>query len=173
MGPVGTLTELVALPDAPAPAALAGLPESLGDSHAQYLGHAQSPPGALTTTLNRATGRRIGLHIDNWDKLPCSTRHQARRRLCYNLGPGARYLILGDADIRTIARARHPHTDDLRAYAADHPLRCVRIRLDPGEGYLAPTELHPHDGSTQHQDQPSTVAFWLGHWPRGILRSLV
>ncbi|MFF7994749.1 hypothetical protein ACFZDG_33880 [Kitasatospora xanthocidica] len=53
------------------------------------------------------------------------------------------------------------------------PLRLYRLRLDPGEGYIAPTELLPHDGSTEDQDQPSTAAFWLGHWPRGTLTQLV
>ncbi|MGK5532877.1 hypothetical protein, partial [Streptomyces sp. URMC 129] len=66
-----------------------------------------------------------------------------------------------------------PHTDDLRTYtAAGHPLGCLRIRLNPGEGYITPTELLPHDGSTEAHDQPSTAAFWLGHWPRGTLPPL-
>ena len=29
----------------------------------------------------------------------------------------------------------------------------LRIRLDPGEGYITPTELLPHDGSTAGIDQ--------------------
>jgi hypothetical protein len=54
-------------------------------------------------------------------------------------------------------------TDDIRRYAAEgHPLRCVGIRLAPGDGYIAPTELLPHDGSTASSDSPSVVGFWLG-----------
>jgi hypothetical protein len=49
----------------------------------------------------------------------------------------------------------------------------MRIRLDPGEGYIAPTELLPHDGSTLTATAPSRIAFWLGHWPIGTLGSLV
>ncbi|MFJ9695788.1 hypothetical protein [Kitasatospora sp. NPDC101183] len=176
-----TLVELVKLPEGPVPADLAALVDPLGDRQAVHLGQAASPATALTTTPNHRDGRRIGLHVDNWDRLDYPTKHTGRRRLCFNLGPGTRYLLLGDLDIRAICRAlhhapesRYPHTDDLRAYAAGlQPLRCFRLRLEPGEGYIAPTELLPHDGSTEQQAEPSTAAFWLGHWPRGVLPTLV
>ncbi|MFF0412510.1 hypothetical protein ACFYUY_19000 [Kitasatospora sp. NPDC004745] len=157
------------------------LPGLLGDPEAVCLGRAASPAEALTTTRNHQDGRRIGLHVDNWDKLPYREKHRGRRRLCLNLGPGTRYILLGDVDIQAICRTVHndherqyPHTDDLRSYVARHePLRCFRIRLAPGEGYIAPTELMPHDGSTEDQPEPSTAAFWLGRWPRGVLPSLI
>ncbi|MFD7861343.1 hypothetical protein [Streptomyces sp. NPDC059783] len=139
----------------------------------QLLGCAASPGNWVTTTEDSATGRRIGLHVDNFDRLPYHRRHQGRRRLCLNLGPGPRYLLIGDHDVQQICRAIHdapqqhyPHTEDIRRYlAAGHPLRCLRIRLDPGDGYIAPTELLPHDGSTAGVDQPSVAAFWLGRSP--------
>ncbi|MER7845011.1 hypothetical protein ABTZ03_13835 [Kitasatospora sp. NPDC096077] len=176
-----TLVELVKLPDGPAPVSLAALADPLGDPDAVHLGQAASPAKALTTTPNYQDGRRIGLHVDNWDRLDYDSKDTGRRRLCFNLGPGACYLLLADLDIRTICRtlysdpgSRYPHTDDLRAYVASHrSLRVLRIRLDPGEGYIAPTELLPHDGSTEGQSEPSTAAFWLGHWPRGVLPALV
>ncbi|MEV0972047.1 hypothetical protein [Microtetraspora glauca] len=57
----------------------------------------------------------------------------------------------------------YPHTDDVRRYVADgHPLRCLRIRLEPGQGYIAPTEFLPHDGSTSYAEERSLAAFWLG-----------
>ncbi|MFB7907823.1 hypothetical protein ACFC1T_15435 [Kitasatospora sp. NPDC056076] len=176
-----TLVELVKLPDGPPPATLATLANRLGDPDAVHLGQATSPAKALTTTPNHQDGRRIGLHIDNWDRLHYQAKNTGRRRLCFNLGPGTRYLLLGSLDIRAVCRALHtdpedrfPHTDDLRAYTAlGLPLRVFRLRLDPGEGYIAPTELLPHDGSTEGQPQPSTATFWLGHWPRGVLASLI
>ncbi|PYC66729.1 hypothetical protein C7C46_31025, partial [Streptomyces tateyamensis] len=145
------------------------------------LGQAAGPAKALTTTPNYLDGRRIGLHVDNWDRLDYESKHTGRRRLCFNLGPGTRYLLLAELDIRTICRmlyadpvGRHPHTDDLRAYvASQQPLRVFRIRLAPGDGYIAPTELLPHDDSTEDQPEPSTAAFWLGHWPRGTLPMVV
>ncbi|MFD7137011.1 hypothetical protein [Streptomyces sp. NPDC059894] len=136
----------------------------------QLLGCTASPGNWATTTEDSATRRRIGLHVDNFDRLPYPRRHHGRRRLCLNLGPGPRYLLIGDHDIQQICRTLHadsgrhyPHTQHVRQYVTDgHPLRCLRIRLEPGDGYIAPTELLPHDGSTLGIDQPSVAAFWLG-----------
>ncbi|WP_033255525.1 hypothetical protein [Kitasatospora phosalacinea] len=149
-------------------------PRLLAAPHVTALGRTVSPPDAATTTTNHTDGRRIGIHLDNWDKLDYQHKADGRRRLCLNLGPGTRYLLVCDTDIQEICRTVrpdyatcYPHTDDLRAYiATGFPLTCLRIRLDPGDGYLAPTELLPHDGSTMGITEPSTAAFWLGHWPR-------
>lgn len=140
----------------------------------KLLGCTATPGNRATTTEDSDTGRRIGLHVDNFDRLSFHRRHQGRRRLCLNLGPGPRYLLIGDHDIQQICRTihaapdrRYPHTDDVRRYvAAGHPLRCLRIRLAPGDGYIAPTEFLPHDGSTAGMDQPSVAAFWLGRPPK-------
>lgn len=129
-----------------------------------------SPAGLLTSTEDTTTGRRIGLHVDNWDRLPYPVRQDSRRRLCINLGPGTRYLLVGDRDVTEICRVLRrdqgqycPHTDDVRQYVDDgHSLRCLRIRLEPGQGYIAPTELAPHDGSTSGAQTWSLAAFWLG-----------
>ncbi|MFE2326017.1 hypothetical protein ACFXD5_19165 [Streptomyces sp. NPDC059385] len=172
-----TLVEIVRPPfrdDLP----LEDLAHPLGDPDAVYLGQALAKPGMTTTTDNYEDGRLIGLHLDNWDKLSYADKHTGRRRICLNLGPGTRYIILGTLDAQAICRAvrgyRFPHTQDYRAYVASgRPIRIFRIRLAPGEGYIAPTEYLLHDGSTEGQDQPSAAAFWLGHWPRGVLPSLV
>ncbi|MFJ7204493.1 hypothetical protein ACIQWR_13275 [Streptomyces sp. NPDC098789] len=162
--------------------ALEDLARPMGDPDAVYLGQAQAKPGMITTTDNHENGRLLGLHLDNWDKLTYGDKHTARRRLCLNLGPGTRYIILGAIDAQHVSRAvhrmdyalRYPHTDDFRVYVADgRPLPVFRIRLAPGEGYVAPTEYLLHDGSSEGEDEPSAAAFWLGHWPRGALPSLV
>ncbi|MFD7015853.1 hypothetical protein [Streptomyces sp. NPDC059928] len=161
---------------------LEDLTRPLGDSVAVYLGQALAKPDMATTTDNYQDGRLLGLHLDNWDKLKYADKHTGRRRLCLNLGPGIRYIILGAVDAQTVCRSvhhndyprRYPHTEDFRAYVASgRPIPIFRIRLDPGDGYLAPTEYLLHDGSTEDQPLPSAAAFWLGHWPRGILPSLI
>ncbi|MBO0655555.1 hypothetical protein J1792_23075 [Streptomyces triculaminicus] len=181
--PDGALIELVRqpLPDTQVEAApdlhavAAGLYPFADRWPADFLGCVTNPGDAPTTTEDPATGRRLGLHVDNWDRLPYGRRHEGRRRLCLNLGPGVRYFLLGDREIEEIYRLVHPdpehhypHTDDVRRYVArGRPLQCLRIRLEPGDCYLAPTELLPHDGSTLDGEQPSTAAFWLGRWPAG------
>ena len=167
------IVELVTLPTGSAPARFADLATVMGDPQAEYVGHYSSGPGLPTTTPNPANDSFVGVHVDNFDRLDYRTKHEGRRRLSINLGPGARHLLLGTHDIRTIARAihrdhqhRYPHTSDLRAYvAAGLPIEVLRIRLEPGEGYIVPTELLPHDGSTENISEPSTAAFWLGNWP--------
>ncbi|WP_405088150.1 hypothetical protein [Microbispora sp. NBC_01389] len=138
----------------------------------ELLACADSLHGQATTTCDvHNGGRRIGLHVDNFDRLPYPGRLRSRRRLCLNLGPGTRWLLVCDCTITGICRAlgrdqagHLPHTDDVRAYVTGgHPLRCLRIRLEPGEGYIAPTEVLPHDGSTADADTWSCAAFWLGY----------
>ncbi|WP_435058611.1 hypothetical protein [Streptomyces sp. bgisy060] len=179
--PASTLVEIVR-PPLPTGDRLDDLALPLGDTHAQYIGQALAKPNMPTTTDNYRDGRLLGLHLDNWDKLPYRRKHTGRRRLALNLGPGTRYLILGTLDAQAACRAvhphdyalRHPHTDDYRAYVeAGHPVQVVRVRLAPGEGYIAPTEYLLHDGSTEGQDNPSAMAFWLGAWSSEVLPSLI
>jgi hypothetical protein len=186
--PDSILVELVRLPhgadlttSASLPNGLVTLPFLPGNSPVQHRGRVTAAPGELTTTVNQANGRRIGLHLDNWDHLSWPHRHRSRRRLCINTGPGSRYLILADVDAIEITRAIHPdyadrcpHTGDVRSYVSSgRPLRCFRFRLEPGEGYIAPTEFLAHDGSTEDAAESSTAVFWLGDWPRGILPSVI
>lgn len=70
----------------------------------ELLGCAASPADSDTTTQDSANGLRIGLHVDNFDRLPYARRHEGRRRLCLNLGPGSRYLLLADRDIQQICQ---------------------------------------------------------------------
>ncbi|KDN85582.1 hypothetical protein [Kitasatospora cheerisanensis] len=181
--PANVLTQLVALPPSfdldqalATPTGTTLLP-TVADGPVHYLGTVTSPPGQATTTLNHHTGQQLGVHLDNWDRLPYLRRHLSRRRLCVNLGPGPRHLILGRHDAQHITRtvhpddytARCPHTDDLRRYiASGGDPACIRLRLDPGDAYLAPTELLPHDGSTAGLNLPSTAAFWLGTFPADV-----
>ncbi|MFD9621860.1 hypothetical protein ACFWB2_31930 [Streptomyces virginiae] len=178
--PPSTLVEIVLPPTPVEP--LDTLAAHMGDPGAQYLGQALAKPNMVTTTDNYQDGRLIGLHLDNWDKLNYGQKTTGRRRLALNLGPGTRYILLGALDAQAVCRAVHPRdytrrcpsTDDYRVHtAAGHPIRIIRVRLDPGEGYIAPTEYLLHDGSTEGQDQPSAMAFWLGHWSRGALPALV
>jgi hypothetical protein len=139
-----------------------------------FLGHTESPAGQRTTTVDQRVDRRTGLHIDNWDKLSLAERSRSRRRIAINLGPGDRYVIVATQDICDLNAvhpidAPFPRTGHIHEYLQHGgTLRCVRIRFEPGEGYVAPTELVPHDGSTLGIEQPSRIAFWLGDWPTGF-----
>jgi hypothetical protein len=146
-----------------------------GRYESTFIGHVESPAGYRTTTVDQRFDRRNGIHLDNWDKLSIDERERSRRRLAVNLGPGHRFLVVATEDICDIG-ARYqipgecPRTEDVREFVRQGgKLGCVRIRIEPGEGYIAPTELVPHDGSTSGAHLPSRIAFWLGHWPTGVL----
>jgi hypothetical protein len=185
--PPSTLVEIVRVPiDVTATHAIVaespGRIEPFGTPRpGEFVGYADQGPGERTTTIDWSTDLRIGIHVDNFDKLSFADRTTGRRRLGVNLGPGPRWLLLATIDVldlcRTINRDRpqsYPHTDDVRRYTSEgHELQLLRIRLDPGEGYIAPTELLPHDGSTLDATERSRIAFWLGHWPPGALTTLI
>ena len=46
-----------------------------------------------TVTVHPGTARFVGLHVDNWTRLPLNQRHTAPRRICINLGNEARYFL--------------------------------------------------------------------------------
>src|SRR5207302_149155 len=47
----------------------------------QLLGIGVRQPGLITTTVDSTIGRRIGLHVDSWDKLHPVDTARARNRL--------------------------------------------------------------------------------------------
>jgi hypothetical protein len=176
--PASTLVELVRMPSGDVWEGVHALEPLAHRMPAKFLGRVDCEPHQRTTTVDPRTARRLGVHLDNFDRLPLERRAESRRRMAANLGPGSRYLLVATVDIREIAKRsaepiRHPHTDHIRRHVANGgELMCLRIRLDPGEGYIAPTELIPHDGSTWDLQRPSTAAFWLGEWQRGVLPHL-
>jgi hypothetical protein len=146
-----------------------------GKYDSTFIGHVESPGGYRTTTVDQRFDRRNGIHLDNWDRLAIGERRSSRRRLAVNLGPGDRFLIVATEDIGDISAryqfpGAYPRTEDVRDFVRQGgKLGCVRILIEPGEGYIAPTEFVPHDGSTSGAALPSRIAFWLGHWPTGVL----
>ncbi|WP_406196344.1 hypothetical protein OH807_09500 [Kitasatospora sp. NBC_01560] len=160
---------------------LAAFVPTLGDPTPVTLGGADDPGGLAVTHVSAESGLRPGLHVDNHQNLPYAAREKARRRLCVNLGPGSRYLLLADTDIKSVCRtvheryeSHHPRTADLRLYVTlRRPVHVLRLRIDPGEGWLAPTAVLPYDESTEGQELPSVTGSWLGHWGRGVCGALI
>jgi hypothetical protein len=141
-------------------AALAGRVDDLAPfcrSHEglQFIGPSVSLPGQRTCTVDyqRLPFRRIGLHVDSWDGGIAAGRAGGRRRLCINAGESSRYFLFVARPISALAKERSSGTDHADRVAASFlaaqphwPI--VRLRLDPGEAYVASTEDLIHDGST-------------------------
>lgn len=114
-------------------------------------------PGLITMTKAVDQDARIGLHFDRWDRLSVDELEQSSNRISINLGPVDRHFIFLNqtaagmaamlerasvrvaCDVLTIGGA-------FMATFPDYPI--VRLRLRPGEAYVAPTENILHDGSS-------------------------
>jgi hypothetical protein len=125
-------------------------------------------PGLKTVTTNQ-DGRFIGLHVDNWFRLPIGRRAQSPVRICANFGSCDRFLLFLNVTVDDIYSADAVETQDgkrlewrkavvnlktptilarkfLRVFDY-YPI--TRIRVKPGEAYIAPTENIVHDASTE------------------------
>jgi hypothetical protein len=129
----------------------------------------RSAPGELTATMDTVAGRTgvhyVGMHVDSWVDTPLSTREHSQNRICINAGRSPRHFLfinVGLARMNTILNGTE--LSSMSYYGSDlghefmtafpgYPV--VRLTVQPGEGYIAPTENIIHDGSTlgmSHQD---------------------
>ncbi|MBI3436673.1 MAG: hypothetical protein HY056_16605 [Proteobacteria bacterium] len=114
-------------------------------------------PGLLTMTRAVDQDARIGLHFDRWDKLAVDELESSSNRVSINLGPSDRYFIflnqtacgmatiLRTAEIQVVRDVRAIGAAFMQAFP-QYPI--VRLRLRPGDAYIAPTENILHDGSS-------------------------
>jgi len=114
-------------------------------------------PGLLTMTKAVDQDGRIGLHFDRWDRLYVDELELSSNRVSINLGPVDRHFIFLNQTASGMAamleRANVRVARDVLAIGAafmstfpEYPI--VRLRLRPGEAYVAPTENILHDGSS-------------------------
>jgi hypothetical protein len=114
-------------------------------------------PGLITMTRAVDRDARVGLHFDMWDRLAIDDLESGSNRVSVNLGPGDRYFIFLNqtaAGMATILdRTNVPFRRDVHSIGAafmsafpDYPI--VRLRLRPGDAYIATTENILHDGNS-------------------------
>jgi hypothetical protein len=149
----------------------ASVPEINGRLPADHIqgGFCVKQPDLRTVTVNPQSRRFIGLHVDNWFRLPLGSRAQSPVRICANFGWCDRFLLFLNVAVDDICSTKVVETldgqrlewgskaVDLRGATAlgrkflqtfdDHPI--TRIRVKPGEAYIAPTENIVHDASTE------------------------
>ncbi len=124
----------------------------------KYIVHGFSvdEPAALTTTIGR-TGRLVGLHLDTWEYHRLDERASALNRFCLNAGEQARYLLAFNLDLvemhgllRDLCRVCVSNVHDIgpefmRRFP-DYPV--VKVKINPGEAYIAPTDFVIHDATS-------------------------
>jgi hypothetical protein len=121
------------------------------------------PPGQPTVTWDPEARAYIGLHVDSWYDFPLNRREYAPNRICVNLGQEDRFFLFSNIPIGQMYQlAKHSDTSasfdigltsGVRAFMTSYPsYPVVRIRIRPGEAYIAPTENIAHDGSSVDMD---------------------
>jgi hypothetical protein len=118
------------------------------------------PPAQSTITTNFDTGKHVGLHVDNWSNLPIESRDKAPNRITINLGCQDRFLLFINIAVQSmykkvhyLVRNNHHGTAIGRVFMTAFPsYPVVRLRVRPGEAYIAPTESVVHDASTQNMN---------------------
>jgi hypothetical protein len=127
---------------------------------------------ALETVTFDANRAFLGLHLDSWDGQPLETRVQSLNRIVVNIGSEARYFLFLNLSLMEMARALTLRPGTVHgglnwlgpAFMARFPrYPIVRVRVAPGEAYIAPTDNVIHDASTIDSKGPS-VSFTVRGW---------
>ena len=151
----------------------------LSDGELSQIYFRMADPGQLTVTKNefgKETKRqlRVGLHVDHWDGLALHHRSRARNRLCVNLSREPRYSLFFNLPMMDMFRGiglRDPediYSDFRGLYLAQRFMKAwpeypvIRLRLDPGEGYILPTDNLVHDASTEGNRYTDITLTYLG-----------
>jgi hypothetical protein len=111
------------------------------------------------TTRHPSSRRLVGLHIDMIDSEPIAVADRAMNRLCVNLGPGRRWFVFMPVALQSVVAAcRLREADVLTSEHFRHFLHgrtaplVYRISVEPGDAYIAPTQILLHDGQSDSQD---------------------
>jgi hypothetical protein len=116
-------------------------------------------PSSLATTIHPVSRKYVGLHVDSFERRIVSELRQARNRLCVNLGPYGRWFLFSPVETTDVAAAcglgpsAILNTIGFRQYAVSADLPIFRLRMEPGDAYIAPTERLLHDGQAENSER--------------------
>ncbi|MBK8505710.1 MAG: hypothetical protein IPL46_28045 [Saprospiraceae bacterium] len=139
--------------------------------------------GLRTVTFTPPENRYLGLHLDSWEKKSLDELKSVRNRLCINLGRSPRYFLYMNLEIKQLqsildltnqSNARVLIQTFLERFP-EYPV--IRVKLNPFEAYIAPTENLIHDGSSEdqhYQDVQLTLRsyFAVQTVKRGLFQSI-
>ncbi|MCC3404464.1 MAG: hypothetical protein JGK17_02540 [Microcoleus sp. PH2017_10_PVI_O_A] len=149
-------------------------PFCLSDSPPVISGMGGRQPGLSTATIDNKRGCRNGLHTDSWDNLPLAKKQEATNRICVNLGRDSRYFLfvnltemdifemLGGSDSDVGKPWTRQLTYEFMQRYGEYPV--VKLRIAPGEAYIAPTENMIHDASTADMKHLDVKVMMRGYY---------
>jgi hypothetical protein len=131
--------------------------------------------GSTTTHADEAGVTFSGLHVDDWDRLSLGQRHRSRRQMSINLGAEDRYFVFAEPPADVVAQKLGPALEQrtsagvysgLGAALFAHRPHTVlyRVRVRPGEAYMAPTDNLIHDGNTLGTTAPDVTVSLRGYF---------
>jgi len=130
-------------------------------------------PGRETVTIDLATQKYLGLHLDSWERYSVEARARSLNRICVNIGAEPRHFLFVNLPLMNIARLlaeESPENSDRAsesvgsAFMSRFPgYPIVKVRVAPGEAYIAPTDNVIHDASTVGSSSPS-ITLTLRGW---------
>jgi hypothetical protein len=111
----------------------------------------------LTVSRDEITYKKIGLHMDNWDRMEVSNRDDALNRISVNIGCGDRAFMFipfrGSRMRQLIEDAGYCFDSDgqrgRQLMTLWPTLPVIKVVLGPGCYYIVPTDNVIHDGSTE------------------------
>lgn len=121
--------------------------------------------GLESTAYPPSTKRYIGLHIDHHAGESLDQRNNSSNRISINIGKEDRYLCfvnLAVDDLIKITQSPTSYSTDclsLRFFQDFPNYPVIRVKLQPGEAYIAPTQNIIHDGigSSSQNDLHITI----------------
>lgn len=143
----------------------------------RLLGTCVQAPNMRTTTTHQGENGQYtfsGLHIDDWGARAIEDRTQCERQMSINLGRCDRFLSFIALPVAEVARRvgrsdLGTYTELCAEFLRTSPgCEVIKVRIRPGEAYIAPTENLIHDGTTRGSDAPD-ITLNL----RGRLRTMV
>jgi hypothetical protein len=107
------------------------------------------PPGLHTVSVDTDTHAFLGLHVDNCYSFTLDRREFSPNRVCVNLGSEARFFLFVNISLGQMCEVMDDDQSGEKMFMRTFPsYPVVRVRIRPGEAYIAPTENIVHDGSS-------------------------
>ncbi len=115
------------------------------------------PPSMETVTMDESS-TFVGLHVDGWYRVSLEEKNTVPNRLAVNIGLEDRFFLYINLSLLQIAQVMERYyPDDKERHEIGIGLRTaflkrfasypvVKLRIKPGEAYIAPTENCIHDG---------------------------
>ncbi|MBW4621421.1 MAG: hypothetical protein KME17_18935 [Cyanosarcina radialis HA8281-LM2] len=130
----------------------------------------------LDSSIDSTTRYHIGMHLDSHDLFPLRRRHRSRNRICLNLGREDRFFLFINLPLMEIFKALNLSDPEdifqhyrglnlgyefMKLYPS-YPV--IKLKVAPGEAYIAPTDNLIHDGCSVGQQSADINLTFLGYF---------